>query len=38
MKDAQPFLQKRAIGNFAKADAGLGKRLQQAVDKYNAAK
>ncbi len=33
MKDAQEFIQKRAIANFAAADPEYGRRIQQAIDK-----
>ena len=35
LKDAQEFIQKRAIANFAAADPEYGRRIQQAIDKIN---
>ncbi|XP_045197713.1 catalase-like isoform X3 [Mercenaria mercenaria] len=34
MKDAQEFIQKRAVGNFAKADPQFGKMIQEKLDFY----
>ncbi|RUS77618.1 hypothetical protein EGW08_014618 [Elysia chlorotica] len=34
LKDAQDFIQKRAVGNFAQADADFGKALRMALDKF----
>lgn len=31
LKNAQEFIQRRAVGNFAKADSGFGKRLEKAL-------
>ena len=35
LKDAQEFIQKRVIANFAAADPEYGRRIQQAIDKIN---
>lgn len=35
---AQEFIQKRAVGNFAKADPVYGKMIQDKIDKINAKK
>lgn len=37
MKDAQKFIQERAIGNFAKVSADLGQKLREAVDAYKSS-
>nr|AHC03353.1 catalase [Paratapes textilis] len=34
MKDAQEFIQKRAVGNFAKADPVYGRMIQEKLDVY----
>ncbi|XP_050393633.1 catalase isoform X1 [Patella vulgata] len=34
LKDAQEFIQKRAVENYSKADADYGKRLQEALSTY----
>lgn len=34
LKDAQEFIQTRAVGNFAQVHADFGKRLQQALEGY----
>lgn len=34
LKDAQEFLQKRAVNNFGLADPEYGRMLQEALDKY----
>ncbi|KAK6169210.1 hypothetical protein SNE40_020305 [Patella caerulea] len=34
LKDAQEFIQKRAVDNYSKADADFGKRLQEALNGY----
>ena len=38
MKDAQEFIQKRAVRNFASADPEYGRRIQVLLDKYKADK
>ncbi|XP_078582866.1 catalase-like [Branchiostoma floridae x Branchiostoma japonicum] len=38
MTAAQEFLQKRAVKNFSQCDPEYGRRLQEKLDKYNAAK
>jgi len=35
LKDAQAFIQKRAVNNFAQADAEYGRRIQSYLDKYS---
>lgn len=34
MKDAQEFIQKRAVANFSKCDPEYGRRLQEALDQF----
>jgi catalase len=34
MKDAQEFIQKRAVGNFAKADPEYGRMIQEKLDMH----
>jgi len=34
LKDAQPFIQKRAVHNFSQADAEYGSRIQSLLDDY----
>lgn len=34
LKDAQPFIQERAVANFAKADPEYGRRIKELLDKY----
>jgi len=36
LKDAQDFIQKRAVGNFAQADREFGRRLRAALDQYKS--
>ena len=36
MKDAQEFIQKRAVANFAKADPAYGRKIQEKLDKHRA--
>jgi len=36
LKDAQDFIQKRAVGNFAQADKEFGRRLRAALDQYRS--
>ena len=36
LKDAQEFIQKRAVGNFAKADPEYGRQIQAKLDKHKA--
>ena len=36
MKDAQEFIQKRAVGNFAKADAKFGAAIQKKLDQHKS--
>lgn len=36
LKDAQEFIQKRAVGNFAKADPEYGQQIQEKLDKLKA--
>ena len=38
MVGAQDFIQKRAVGNFAKADATIGRMIQEKIDKINSKK
>jgi len=38
MVGAQDFIQKRAVGNFAKADATFGRMIQEKIDKINSKK
>lgn len=38
MKDAQEFIQKRAVRNFASADREFGRRIQEQLDKYKSEK
>ncbi|XP_064602677.1 catalase-like isoform X2 [Liolophura sinensis] len=35
LRNAQPFLQKRAVNNFSQADQEYGRMLQEELDKYN---
>ena len=35
LKDAQEFIQKRAVANFAKADPDYGAGIQKLLDEYN---
>lgn len=35
LRNAQPFLQKRAVSNFGQADPEYGRLLQEELDKYN---
>ena len=34
LKDAQEFIQERAVRNFASADPEYGKRIQKLLDQY----
>ena len=38
LKNAVPFIQKRAVENFSKVHADFGTRLQEALNKYNAVR
>ena len=34
LKDAQEFIQKRAVRNFSQADPEYGRRVQEVLDRY----
>jgi len=34
LKDAQPFIQKRAVNNFSKADPEYGAKIQKYLDEH----